>query len=168
MKSTATTVDDYISELPEDRKAAITKLRATLKKNMPKGFQEKMYYGMPGYVVPHSLYPPGYHCDPKLPLGLINFASQKNGLVLHHLGLYADPKLTEWFAAEYVKLDIGKLDMGKGCVRFKKPENIPFALIGELAKKLTVDGWIRSYESAFSRGKEKGQENKEKRRTRTG
>ena len=121
MKSAAITVDEYMSALPEDHKAAMIKLRATFKKHMPKGFKEIMYYGMPGYVVPHSLYPAGYHCDPKLPLGMINFASQKETvLVLHHMGLYADPKLTDWFAAEYAKLGIGKLDMGKGCVRFKK------------------------------------------------
>lgn len=106
-----------------------------------------MSYGMIGYVVPHSVYPAGYHCDPKLPLPFINLASQKNFIALYHMGLYADAELLEWFTAEYPRHSSTKLDMGKSCIRFKKPEAIPYALIGQLAKKMSTDDWIRLYES---------------------
>ena len=141
MQSTATTVNEYIDSLPEERKAAITKLRKTIKANLPKGFEEVMSYGMIGFVVPHSIYPKGYHCNPKLPLPFINIGSQKNYIVLHHMGVYAIANLLDWFVAEYEKLP-AKIDMGKGCIRFKKPEEIPFELIGELVKKVTVEQWI--------------------------
>lgn len=146
MQSKATTVDDYLKELPAERKEAITKLRKVIAKNIPKGFKEGMGYGMAGYSVPHSIYPKGYHCDPKVPLPFMGFASQKNFIALYHMGIYADPKLLDWFVKAYEKAGVGKLDMGKSCVRFKKPEKIPFELIGELASKMTVDGWIELYE----------------------
>jgi uncharacterized protein YdhG (YjbR/CyaY superfamily) len=145
----ATTVQEYIDSLADDRKDAIEKLRKTIKKNLPKGFVEAISYGMIGYVVPHTLYPAGYHCNPKLPLPFISIASQKNGIAMHHMGVYANPKLLQWFTDEYAKQVTTKLDMGKGCIRFKKPENIPFALLGELASKMTVQDWIDCYESAF-------------------
>lgn len=151
MQSKATTVAQYLEELPTDRKAAVTKLRNTIKKNLPKGFQEVMGYGMIGYVVPHTLYPPGYHCDPKLPLPFMNVASQKNFIALYHMGLYSDAKLLAWFKAEYAKQTPNKLDMGKSCIRFKKPENIPFALIGELATKVSPQDYIAHYEKIFKR-----------------
>ena len=113
-----------------------------------------MAYGMVGYVVPHSIYPPGYHCDPKLPLGFIALASQKNFIALHHMGLYGSPKLLEWFTNEYPKHSKTKLDMGKGCVRFKKPDQIPFDLIGALAEKMTPQQWIECYEAAFRSAKQ--------------
>ena len=141
MPTTATTVNEYIDSLPEERKAAVTKLRKTIKANLPKGFEEVMSYGMIGFVVPHSIYPSGYHCNPKLPLPFINIGSQKNYIVLHHMGVYASTNLFDWFVGEYEKVPF-KLDMGKGCIRFKKPEEIPFELIGELAKKVTVQQWI--------------------------
>ena len=153
MQSKSTTVEDYLEELPADRKEAMQKLRIEIQKNIPKGFEERMTYGMIGYVVPHSLYPAGYHCDPKLPLGMMNIASQKNFIALHHMGLYGDPKLLDWFVKQYAEQSITKLDMGKGCVRFKKPGAIPFKLIGELAGKLTVAGWIKTYEAAFRKTK---------------
>ena len=145
MQSTATTVDEYIAYLPEERKSAVTKLRKTIKTNLPKGFEEVMSYGMIGFVVPHSIYPSGYHCNPKLPLPFINIGSQKNYIVLHHMGVYASANLLDWFVAEYEKVPF-KLDMGKGCIRFKKPEEIPFELFGELAKKVTVQQWIDTME----------------------
>ena len=151
MQSKAATADEYFSQLPEDRKEAMKKLRKEIKKNLPKGFAEEMSYGMVGYVVPHSIYPAGYHCNPKLPLSFMNVGSQKNNIVIHHLGIYADPKLLEWFTAEYPKHTEEKLDMGKGCIRFKKPDAIPFKLIGELAGKITVKDWINKYESAFKK-----------------
>ena len=141
MQSTAATVDEYNASLPEERKNAITKLRKIIKKSLPKGFEEVMSYGMINYVVLHSIYPSGYHCNPKLPLPFINIGSQKNYIVLHHMGVYASANLLDWFVTEYEKVQ-SKLDMGKGCIRFKKPEEIPFELFGELAKKVTVQQWI--------------------------
>ena len=146
MQSTATTVNEYIDSLPEERKAAITKLRKTIKANLPKGFEEVMSYGMIGYVVPHSIYPGGYHCNPKLPLPFINIGSQKNYISMHHMGVYASKELLDWFVEESEKVPYN-FDMGKGCIRFKKPEEIPFDLIGELVKKLTVQQWIYIMES---------------------
>ncbi len=108
-----------------------------------------MSYGMIGYVVPHKTYPEGNHCNPKLPLPFINIASQKNFIALYHMGMYADKALLDWFVAEYPKHCKTKLDMGKSCVRFKKPENIPFDLIAELVKKMTVKDWISLYETSF-------------------
>jgi uncharacterized protein YdhG (YjbR/CyaY superfamily) len=143
------TPDQYVAQLPDDRKEAITALRQAIKENLPPGFEETMSYGMIGYVVPHSLYPAGYHCDPKLPLPFLSIASQKNFVAIYHMGIYADPVLLDWFTAEYAKRVKGKLDMGKSCVRFKKPQEIPVGLIGELASKVTVEDWIALYKKAF-------------------
>jgi uncharacterized protein YdhG (YjbR/CyaY superfamily) len=153
MQSKATTVDKYLSELPEERQLAINKLRKEVKKNMPKGFQETMNYGMIGYVVPHSKFPAGYHCNPKDPLPFMNIASQKNFIAVYHMGVYANPELLKWFTDAYAKAGVGKLDMGKSCIRFKKPENIPFKLIGELASKMSPDDWIALYEKNLNRKK---------------
>ncbi|WP_350289142.1 DUF1801 domain-containing protein [uncultured Croceitalea sp.] len=147
----AKTVDEYISKLPEDRIAAVSKLREIVKKNIPKGFEECINYKMIGYVVPHSIYPAGYHCDTKLPLPFINIASQKNFVALYHSGIYADKKLLDWFVAEYPKHVKTKLDMGKSCIRFKKMENIPYDLITELCQKMTVEDWISLYEKNIGR-----------------
>ncbi len=147
----AVTIDTYISSLPEDRQEAIQKLRQVIKKNLPKGFSEEISYGMIGYVVPHTLYPKGYHCDPKLPLPFLSLASQKNFVALYHMGLYADAELLEWFTDEFKKRSSAKLDMGKSCIRFKKPEQIPYELIGELAGKMSPAQWIALYESAFQK-----------------
>ncbi|MFT3909867.1 MAG: DUF1801 domain-containing protein [Ferruginibacter sp.] len=151
MQSKAATVDDYFKELPEERKEAMIKLRKEILKNLPKGFKEGMGYGMVGYVVPHSLYPNGYHCDPKQPLPFMGIASQKNFIALYHMGIYCDKKTHDWFVSEYSKQVPGKLDMGKSCIRFKKTENIPFKLIAELATKFTVDDWIALYEKGLKR-----------------
>jgi hypothetical protein len=147
MQSKATTPEKYIKEAPEDRQAALNTLRESIVKNIPKGFQEGMGYGMMGYYVPHSVYPAGYHCNPKDPLPFMGFASQKNFIALYHMGIYAMPDLLQWFVTEFPKHSTKKLDMGKSCIRFKKPEDIPFKLIGELAKKVTVKQWIEVYES---------------------
>lgn len=146
MQSKATTVEAYIAELPEDRQKPINELRKAILKNIPKGFKEGMGYGMIGYCVPHSIYPAGYHCDPKLPLPFVSLASQKNAISLYHMGIYSSPELLKWFTEEYAKAGVGKLDMGKSCIRFKKAEQIPFKLIGELMSKITVDKWIKLYE----------------------
>lgn len=150
MQSTATTPDQYFANVPEERKEAMTKLRKEIKKNLPKGFKEEMSYGMVGYVVPHSIYPAGYHCDPKLPLPFLAIASQKNFIAVYHMGIYLDPKLMEWYTGEYAKQVPGKLDMGKSCMRFKKQENIPYKLIGELVAKMSVNEWIQKYEAVLN------------------
>lgn len=151
MQSKAATPQEYVNSLPADRKKAIEELRKVILKNIPKGFKEEMSYGMIGYVIPHSLYPNGYHCNPKLPLPFMNIASQKNFVAVYHMGVYADPKLLKWFNTEYPKHVKGKMDMGKSCMRFKKPEDIPFKLIGELATKMTPKDWISVYEKAFKK-----------------
>lgn len=146
MQSKAETVEEYIAALPEDRQQAINKLRAVIKKHLPKGFKEGIGYNMIGYVVPHTTYPAGYHCDPKLPLPFMNIASQKNFIALHHLGIYGSEELLNWFTNEYPKHARYKLDMGKGCIRFKKLDDIPYDLIGELVSKITPQRWIEIYE----------------------
>ena len=151
MISKAATVDEYIESLPEDRKAAMSALRKEIKKNLPKGFAESMGYGMLGWAVPHSLYPAGYHCDPKQPLPFISLASQKNFVAVYHMGVYADKKLCDWFTKEYAKQVKGKLDMGKSCIRFKKMDQIPYKLIGELASKMSPEDWIDLYEKNMKR-----------------
>lgn len=145
MQSKAASPQEYIDLLPEDRKKAMTELRKVILKNLPKGFSEVMSYGMLGYVVPHSLFPAGYHCDPKQPLPFMCIASQKNFIALYHMGIYGDEKLLAWFTKEYAKQSKTKLDMGKGCIRFKKVDEIPFKLIGELAGKVTPQEWIDRY-----------------------
>lgn len=149
MQYKAKSVDDYINQLPDDRKAPMTKLRKTILKNLPKGFEETISYGMIGYVVPHSIYPDGYHCDPKLPLPLMNLASQKNFIAVYNMAIYAKKEVYDWFVTEYSKQCKRKLDMGKSCIRFKYLDDIPYELIGELASKITVDEWINYYESAI-------------------
>ncbi len=149
MQSKALSTEAYIEELPPGRKESITELRKEILKNLPKGFKEVMSYGMLGYVVPHTLYPKGYHCDPALPLPFMNIASQKNFIAVYHMGVYADKELLNWFVNEFPKHSTAKLDMGKSCIRFKNPENIPYKLIGQLAAKITVREWISMYESVF-------------------
>ncbi len=151
MKIEANTIDEYISKCPEDRQSALHKLRQVILANIPEGFKEELNYGMPGYVVPHELYPGGYHCDPKLPLPFCNFASQKNYIAFYHTGMYSNEKIKDWFVEEYKKVVPTKLDMGKSCIRFKKPEHIPFELIGELMGKFSVQDWIEIYEKNVKR-----------------
>jgi uncharacterized protein YdhG (YjbR/CyaY superfamily) len=151
MKSAASTPEEYIKNLPDDRKQVMNTLRKTILDNLPKGFKETISYGMIGYVVPHSMYPDGYHCDPKLPLPFMSIASQKNFIAIYHMGLYANQKLMNWFLQEYPKHCDTKLDIGKSCIRFKKMDQIPFDLIGELSKKVTVKEWIATYEESFKK-----------------
>jgi len=151
MKYSANTPDEYIAQLPEERQNAIQKLRKIIKKNLAQGYDEQMSYGMIGYVIPHKIYPNGYHCDPKLPLPFINLASQKNFIALYHSGIYSDPSLYDWFVTEYPKHAKTKLDMGKSCIRFKKMNDIPYDLIGQLAQKLTPTAWIQLYEASLKK-----------------
>ena len=146
MQAQATTPQEYINSLTDERKQAISKLRQVLNDNLPAGFEEVISCGLLSYVVPHSRYSNGYHCDPTLPLPFISLASQKNFVSLHHMGIYCDKSLLEWFKAQYPKFCKNKLDMGKSCIRFKKMELIPYQLIGELATKMTVKQWIELYE----------------------
>ena len=146
MQSKAKTVEQYMAELPDDRKKIMSELRKVINQNIPKGFQEGIGYGNMGWCVPHSLYPPGYHCTPELPLPFLGLASQKNFVALYHMGVYADEKLLNWFLEEWPRHSTKKLDMGKSCIRFKKAEDVPLKLIGELASKMSPEDWIRLYE----------------------
>ena len=147
MKSTINTIQEYLDSIPTERANIINKLRKILKSNLPKGFKEEMSYGMIGFVVPHSLYPKGYHVNPKDPLPFINLASQKNYIAVYHMGIY-QPDLLKWFQEEYKLFSKKKLDMGKVCMRFKKDEDIPYEIIGNLSKKISVSDWISIYETS--------------------
>ncbi|MFD2822337.1 DUF1801 domain-containing protein [Lacinutrix iliipiscaria] len=146
MQYKADSPDEYIKQLPEERKAPMIKLRTIINKNLPKGFEEGMNYNMIGYYVPHSVYPNGYHCDTKLPLPFMNIASQKNFIAVYHMGMYANKEILDWFTSEYPKHCKYKLDMGKSCIRFKKLDDIPYDLIAELTAKMDANEWIDLYE----------------------
>ena len=151
----AKTPEDYINQIPDERKPAFKKLRKVILQNLPKGFEETISYDMIAYVVPHSLYPKGYHVNPKIPLPFINIASQKNFIAFYHMGLYAKRDLLDWFKSEYPKYSKTKLDMGKSCVRFKNIDNIPYDLIAELVKRISPEAYIKFYESILNRDKNK-------------
>jgi len=146
MQYKASTPEEYITQIPEERTEAMTRLREVILKNLPQGFEEGINYGMIGYFVPHSIYPEGYHCTPELPLPFMSIASQKNSINLYHGGIYADKGLYDWFVGEYPKYCKRKLDMGKSCIRFKKIDEIPYDLIAELCTKMTVEQWVELYE----------------------
>lgn len=148
MQSKATTVPQYIRELPADRKSAIKAVRKVMRDSMPRGYQEGMQYGMIGYFVPHSRYPAGYHCDPTQPLPFAHLASQKNHMAIYLFGLYADAKVEDWFRKEWAKTG-KKLDMGKSCIRFRKLDDLPLELIGRAIAKMPVDQMIHQYEAAI-------------------
>ena len=150
-KLKALSVSSYLENVEVSKKEAFLKLRETIKNNIDSTFNEEINYGMIGYVVPHEVYPSGYHCDPKLPLPFLAIAAQKNFIALYHMGIYMEPTLMDWFVGEYPKYVKSKLDMGKSCIRFKKPEDIPFELIAELIKKMTANDWIKLYESKLKR-----------------
>ena len=151
MKIEANSVEEYLNEISEERKASFRKLYETVSQNLPPGFQEQLSYGMIGWSIPLETYPDGYHCTPNTPLPFINLASQKNFIALYHMGIYANPELLNWFVAEYPKHSKRKLDMGKSCIRFKKVEDIPFELIAELCQKITPEDWITLYERVFKK-----------------
>ena len=151
MQYDAKTPDEYIAELPEDRRSALAALRKVINENLPKGFKETMGYGHMGWVVPHETYPAGYHCDPKQPLPFMGIASQKNHIAVYAMCLYGNVDQLEWFRAEWPKHSKKKLNMGKSCIRFTKLEDIPLDLIGELASKVTPQQWIEIYENAMKR-----------------
>ena len=151
MKANGNTVNEILLNISEDRKEQFTKLHNVILKNLPKGFETAMSYGGLGYVVPHSIYPACYHCKPTEPLPFAAIASQKNSINFYHMGIYSKPELLNWFLEEYPKHTKQKLDMGKSCIRFKKLDDIPYKLIGELMKKITVKEWICLYETNVKR-----------------
>lgn len=149
----AATVEEYIEAQPEERKAVIKKLRTLFKKNLPKGFEECISYNAIGFVVPHKLYPKGYHCNPKLPLPFMALDSKKSHIAIHHMGMYGDPDLRKWFEEAHKKASPKKLDMGAGCIRYKKEEDIPFDLLVELVKKVTPQQYIDRVEALWVKKK---------------
>lgn len=151
MQIPAISIEDYISKIPEERHEVFRKLFNTVDENLPEGFSQGVSYGMVGWAVPLETYPAGYHCTPGSPLPFISLASQKNFIALYHMGIYAKPELLNWFVEEFPKHSKRKLDMGKSCIRFKKMDDIPFELIAELSKKMTVNEWIDTYESNFKK-----------------
>ena len=155
MQSKAATVADYLNELPEDRREAIAKVRAVIRKNLPKGFTEQMGYGMIGYVVPHKLYPAGYHCDPKQPLPFAGLASQKNYMALYLMTVYQSPAMEQWLRQQF-QASGKKLDMGKSCIRFKKLDDLPLDVIGEAIGRVSLADYIIHYEDALKLSKSRG------------
>lgn len=147
MQIPSTSVEDYISKIPEERQDVFKKMFDTVNDNLPQGFEKGVSYGMVGWNVPLETFPAGYHCTPGSALPFMGMASQKNFIALYHMGMYAKPELLDWFVAEFPKHSKRKLDMGKSCIRFKKMDEIPFELIAELSKKMTVDEWINIYEN---------------------
>lgn len=147
MKANGKTVTEILTNLPMERAEPFNKLHDVIVKNLPKGFEAAISYGGLGYVVPHTIYPTGYHCKPSEPLPFAGLASQKNSINFYHMGIYAEPKLLEWFVTEYPKHTKQKLDMGKSCIRFKQLDDIPYELIGELMTKMSAKEWINIYET---------------------
>ena len=146
MQSKASTVSEYVAELPEDRRVAIEAIRKTIKKNLDKRFKEGMQYGMIGYFVPHSVYPDGYHCDPRQPLPFAGLASQKNHIGIYLMCIYGDEKHQKWFQGAWKKTG-KKLDMGKACIRCKNLDGVALDVIGEAIRRVSVDDYIATYES---------------------
>lgn len=155
MISDAKTVKEYLKQIPDEQKEVFCQIRDSITRNLPAGFEEVMNYGMIGYVVPHSMYKDGYHCNPKLPLPFMALAAQKNFIAFYHMGLYAKPALYDWFTKAYLKSTPTKLDMGKSCLRFKKTAQVPYSLIGDLVQKMTPEEWIAIYESQYKNARKK-------------
>jgi uncharacterized protein YdhG (YjbR/CyaY superfamily) len=153
MKYKSNTPEEYIEQIPQERQEALQKLRKVILDNLPEGFEEGINYDMIGYYVPHSIYPDGYHCNTNDPLPFINIASQKNSINIYHNGMYANKELFDWFVSEYKKISTRKLDMGKSCIRFKKIDELPYDLIGELCSKITTSQWIDLYEGSIKKVK---------------
>ncbi len=151
MQSNAATPDEYIKQADDDKREPIGKLRDIVRRNLPAGFVETMASGMINYCVPHELYPPGYHANPTHPLPFLAIACQKHFIAVYHMGLYSSPRLLKWFTNEYPKHSNAKLDMGKSCIRFKKPHAIPYELIGDLVSRMTPSEWIEVYERTMKK-----------------
>jgi hypothetical protein len=139
-------VDAWLQTLDPERREVMQALRKTVRDHLPEGFAEEFASGMIHYVVPHSLYPAGYHCNPQQALPFISLAAQRSHYALYHMGLYANPEWLAWFQDAWSQHAARKLDMGKSCIRFKKPEHIPHALLGELVARIPPSDWIAVYE----------------------
>lgn len=150
MKTTVNSFENFLEHVPDERKEAFSKLYNAIKENIPEGFEESFVGGMIHFEVPHSLYPKGYHCDPNKKLPFLSLASQKNAITLYHFAMYCYKPLLDWFVLEYPNHSKTKLDMGKSCIRFKKPEHIPFSLITTLANQMSVQEWIDAYENSLT------------------
>lgn len=146
-------IEEYVHQVPEERQEAFQKLLKVIRDHLPEGFQEEINYNMPGWVVPHSIFPDGYHCDPKLPLPFLNLANQKGFIAVYSMGIYSDSKILNWFTEEYPKHAKRKLDMGKSCIRFKKMDDIPYELIGELIGKMSLETWVDKYQRSRAKAK---------------
>lgn len=146
MQSKAPTVAKYLASLPADRRAAIEQVRATILKNLGKGYAEGMTYGMIGYFVPHSVYPPGYHCDPRQPLPFAGLASQKQHMSMYLMCVYGDARREAELRAAFAKAG-KKLDMGKACIRFKRAEDLALPAIGAIIKRTTAKKYIAFMEA---------------------
>ncbi|MBK9043574.1 MAG: DUF1801 domain-containing protein [Saprospiraceae bacterium] len=151
MKAEGTTVNEILTNLPEDRIEPFNKLHDVIVENLPKGFEAAISYGGLGYVVPHTIYPAGYHCKPIEPLPFAGIASQKKSINFYHMGMYTNPALLDWFVKEYPQHTKQKLDMGKSCIRFNKIDDIPYKLIGELMQKMSVNDWINIYKKELKK-----------------
>ena len=151
MQNTSSDIEEYLVNVPEERKEAFKKLIETISENLPSGFEQGMSSGRIAWQVPLETYPDGYHCTPGSPLPFLNLASQKNFIALYHMGIYADPELRDWFVSEFPKHSSRKLDMGKSCIRFKKVDDIPYELIGELVQKVSPQQWISLYEKLYKK-----------------
>ena len=148
-KSTATTVQYYLTSLPPDRREAISAVRKVILANLPKGYEECMTYGMIGYVVPHSIFPAGYHCDPKTPLPFANLGSQKNHMAIYLMTVYGDKATEQWFRKAWQATG-KKLDMGKACVRFKKIEDVPLEVIGQAIARVPVKQYVERVQQTLA------------------
>jgi hypothetical protein len=150
MQSKAATVAEYLASLPADRRDAVEAVRRVILKNIDKGFQETMQYGMIGYSVPHSVFPAGYHCDPRQPLPFAGLASQKQHMSLYIMGIYMDSPRRDWFIKAWK--DTGKkLDMGAACIRFKKIEDVPLDVVAEAFKRMSLKGYVEVYEANLAK-----------------
>jgi len=150
MQSKATTVEQYLAELPEDRRAALQAVRQVILKNLDKDYEEGMGYGMMGYFVPHRMFPAGYHCDPKQPLPFAGLASQKNYMSVYLMCTYGESGEEKWFRAAWAKTG-KKLDMGKSCIRFKKLEDLALDVIGEAIRRVPAKAYIEHYQSVMQK-----------------
>ena len=159
MQSKATTVEQYLKELPEDRRAALSAIRSMILKNLDKDFEEGMQYGMIGYFVPHRIFPDGYHCDPGQPLPFVSVASQKNHMAVYLMCIYMG-KSEEEFRKAWLKTG-KKLDMGKSCIRFRKLDDVALDVIADAIRNITAKGFVARYQEEL----QKNSANKSARKT---
>jgi hypothetical protein len=154
MTSNAESVAEYLQGLPPDRQAAISAVREVILANLPEGYEEVMQCRMIGYVVPHSIYPVGYHCDPSQPLGYASLGSQKNHMAIYLYTVYGHKETEEWFRKAYAASG-KKLDMGKSCVRFRKLEDLPLDVIGQVIARTPVKDYVACIEKVLNLRKRK-------------